>query len=158
MLRLLLAATALLALSTEAKSLFDSYQKKDAEPRLKQIEGQVYQGYEPVIGRNLLSVFLTDLINIIVAPGTTSYVALLFDLFNFIAMPITGGIMMASVTYNYDLDPITYKNAEMSRADMYASEMKLVKTSMYKAVGKPDFFGAESARYTPPNQADFVDF
>ena len=61
--------------------------------------------------------------------------------FNFVFMPIMGGLMMSSVEYNYDLDAVTYTNAKLSKADMYASQMKLVKTSAYKALGKPNFFG-----------------
>ena len=78
-------------------------------------------------------------------PWAVSYAALIFDLFNFLAMPIVGGLMMASVEYNYDLDAVTYRNAKLSKADMYASQMKLVKTSAYKALGKPNFFGEEAA-------------
>ena len=48
---------------------------------------------------------------------------------------------MSSVEYNYDLDAVTYRNAKLTKADMYASQMRLVKTSAYKALGKPDFFG-----------------
>ena len=96
---------------------------------------------DPVTGRSLLSVFLTDIINVVTAPGAVSYASLLFDLFNFVFMPIMGGLMMSSVEYNYDLDAVTYRNAKLTKADMYASQMRLVKTSAYKALGKPDFFG-----------------
>ena len=77
----------------------------------------------------------------VLAPGSNSFVALFFDLFNFVLMPIVGGLVLASVTYNYDLDATTYKNAEITKADMYASQMKLVKTTIYKGIGKPNFFG-----------------
>ena len=110
---------------------------------------------DPVVGRSLISVFITDVINIVTAPGATSWTALIFDLFNFLLMPIVGGLMMASTTYNYDLDTITYHNAKISKADMYGSEMKLVKTTLYKLIGKPDFFG-EEAVYVPPMEASFV--
>ena len=107
-------------------------------------------------GRSLLSVFLTDIINVVTAPGAVSYASLLFDLFNFVFMPIVGGLMMSSVEYNYDLDAVTYRNAQITKADMYASQMRLVKTSMYKALGKKEFFGKEAA-YAPPNIASFAD-
>ena len=57
---------------------------------------------DPIVGRNIGSVVLTDIINLFVEPNMTSIVALFFDLFNFVFMPITGGLMMASVSYNYD--------------------------------------------------------
>ena len=102
---------------------------------------------DPIAGRSLLSVFLTDIINVVTAPGAVSYASLLFDLFNFVFMPIVGGLMMSSVEYNYDLDAVTYRNAKLTKADMYASQMKLVKTSAYKAIGKADFFGQDVAAY-----------
>ena len=110
---------------------------------------------DPVVGRSLVSVFLTDIVNIVTAPGATSWTALIFDLFNFLFMPIVGGIMMASTTYNYDLDTITYRNAKLTKADMYGSQMKLVKTTLYKLIGKPNFFG-EEAVYVAPQEASFV--
>ena len=161
---------AMLAISSivESKSLSDYYNSvregktSGATPRVKQdkiaaadTEGE-YGGMDPVAGRSLLSVFLTDIVNVVTAPGAVSYAALLFDVFNFIFMPIVGGLMMASVTYNYDLDAVTYRNASLTKADMYASEMKLIKTSAYKALGKPNFFG-EQAAYQPPNIAGFAD-
>ena len=80
-----------------------------------------YDGLDPVVGRNIGSVFLTDIINIFVKPSSTSFIALFFDLFSFVIMPIVGGIMMASTTYNYDLDAVTYQNAEISKGNMYGS-------------------------------------
>ena len=64
--------------------------------------------------------------------------------------------MMSSVEYNYDLDAVTYRNAKLTKADMYASQMRLVKTSAYAALGKQNFFG-EEAGYQPPNIAGFDD-
>ena len=50
-----------------------------------------------------------------------SLVAIFFDVFNFVFMPIMGGLVMASVSYNYDKDYITYQHAKMDKTDMYAS-------------------------------------
>ena len=121
-----LAASIVLSQTADAKSLTEYYSsvvegKKSAisssSPRVRQdkiaaaeAEG-AYGGMDPVAGRSLLSVFMTDIINVITAPGAVSYAALLFDLFNFLFMPIVGGVMMSSVTYNYDLDSVTYRNA-----------------------------------------------
>ena len=99
--------------------------------------------------------FVTDLINVVTEPGATSFIAIFFDLFNFIFMPITGGLMMASIQYNYGKDEITYRNANLSKADMYASQMRLIKTSMYSLIGKKHFFEEDEAVYTPPNEANF---
>ena len=89
-------------------------------------------------------------------PGSASFIQLLFDLFSFIFLPITGGLMMTSIAYNYDLDAVTYRNAEITKADMYASQMSLIKTSMYKAIGQPDYFGVNE-KYVPPNSSSFFD-
>ena len=61
--------------------------------------------------------------------------------------------MLTSVTYNFDVDPVTYHNAQMTKADMYASQMKLAKTSVYKAIGKTDFLA--DATYIPPAEGSF---
>ena len=168
---LVLAAVVTLSVTSEAKSLSDAYrppkmlrQEAPAETTDDQeeivyegvpTEEQGYQGNDPIAGRNLMSVFLTDLINVVTAPGATSFVALFFDLFNFIFMPIIGGLMMSSVTYNYDLDATTYRNANLSKADMYASQMRLIKTSLYAIIGKKNFFEGDDAAYVPPNEAVF---
>ena len=158
----LVAITAMIAISADARSLTDFHPKLSGpSPVVGQdkieaadTDGE-YGGMDPIAGRSLLSVFLTDIINVVTAPGAVSYAALLFDLFNFVFMPIVGGVLMSSVTYNYDIDAVTYRNAKLTKSDMYASQMKLVKTSMYKAIGKPDFFG-EEASYQPPNEASFT--
>ena len=162
---ILAIAACMMALTTEARSLEETYtvEQLSAPPRLQQQKNPEAEtedksssaGIDPLVGRNFISVILTDLINVLVAPGTASFVALFFDLFNFVAMPIVGGLVLSSVSYNYDQDAITYKNAEITKADMYASQMKLVKTTIYKGIGKPNFFGKEAA-YQPPQETSFV--
>ena len=98
--------------------------------------------------------FLTDLINLIVAPNATSWAALFFDFFNFMIMPVFGGVLMTSVNYNYERDPQTFVNAEITKTQMYGSQMKLLKTGLYNAIGKPNFFEDE-AKYIPPLVADW---
>ena len=95
--------------SVSAKTLRDHH-----KPVVRQeatSEGAGYEGLDPVLGRNIGSVFITDIINVFVKPGSTSFIALFLDLISFILMPIIGGISMASTTYNYALDAITYENA-----------------------------------------------
>ena len=153
------------SMKVEAKSLNEFYSGE--KPKLQQTQhpvvGQKYEeeevaddpGLDPIVGRNLMSVFLTDIINLVAAPGMTSWFALFFDLFNFMFMPIVGGLVLTSVTYNYDLDQTTYANAAISKADMYASQMRLVKTTIYSGIGKPNFFGNEHS-YVPPNESTFT--
>ena len=105
----------------------------------------------------MASVFITDLINLIVAPNATSWAALFFDFFNFLLMPVVGGVLMTSVNYNYERDPMTFVNADISKGVMYSSQMRLIKTSLYNAIGKPNFFGSDEAKYMPPLVADWSD-
>ena len=60
-------------------------------------------------------------------------------------MPIIGGVLMTSVSYNYEKDPKTYVNADITKNVMYSSQMRLIKTTLYSAIGKPDFFGEAEA-------------
>ena len=164
----LIVMVAMMAVAANGETLREHYHpprmasELHKEPKVRQASTTVndinsaLSGQDPILGRSLASVFITDIINIVTNPGTTSWTALLFDLFNFLFMPIVGGVMMASTSYQYDQDPITYHNAEITKADMYASEMKLVKTTLYKAIGKPDFFGTEEV-YVPPMEASFLD-
>ena len=169
MMRQIVFLVALLALNSsikvEAKSLNEFYSgEKSKQQKQHPVVGQKYEegeeaaddpGLDPIVGRNLMSVFLTDIINLVAAPGMTSWFALFFDLFNFAFMPIVGGLVLTSVTYNYDLDQVTYANAAISKADMYASQMRLVKTTIYSGIGKPNFFGDDAA-YVPPNNSSFT--
>ena len=159
----LLVFVALLASISNAYSLMDGFKAatSGSSPRVSQESEEVsdteaYSGQDPLLGRNVMSVLITDVVNMVAAPGMTSYIAFFFDLFNFFAMPMIGGLMMASVTYNYEKDYITYQNAEIGKGTMYTSQMKLVKSSLYNLIGKPDFFGEETASsYQPPNTAEF---
>ena len=62
---------------------------------------------------------------------------------------------MTSVNYNYERDPMTFVNAQITKGEMYSSQMKLIKTGLYKAIGKPDFFGSDEAKYMPPLVANW---
>ena len=165
-LSLSIAILALMSLETaRAESLMGHYLKQSATEAEAEAEAAAteeeavpaeegYAGADPILGRTMASVLITDLVNIFMAPGATSYLALIFDLFNFIFIPVTGGFIMTSVEYNYEKDPITFNNAKISKQLMYANEMKLVKSSLYRLIGKPDFF-EDSAAYVAPNVPNF---
>ena len=78
-----------------------------------------------------------------------NFIALFVDLGMFIMMPILGGITMTSVEYNFDKDPITFSNADLSKLDLYSSQMKLVKDGLFSVIGRPDFY-SEGPEYQPP--------
>ena len=65
-------------------------------------------------------------------------------------MPIIGGVMMTSVSYNYDNDPKTFDYANIDKLGLYSSQMRLIKTFLYTSIGKTDFFGEDSINYIPP--------
>ena len=93
---------------------------------------------------------LTDIFNLVYAPNSTSWITLGFDVFQFMLMPIVGGVMMTSVTYNYDNEPKTFAYANIDKLKLYSSQMTLVKTMLYSFVGKTDFFGEDAIDYIPP--------
>jgi len=68
-------------------------------------------GLQPIIGDNLISVLLTDLINIFYVPSWASVVAVFVDLSAFFMMPLLGGYVNSSVFANYIDDPLTYQHA-----------------------------------------------
>ena len=51
----------------------------------------------PLVGRNLISVVLTDLVNIFYKPGVPSLIAAAMDLATFFVMPFLGGYLNATV-------------------------------------------------------------
>jgi hypothetical protein len=66
---------------------------------------------EPLVGRNFISVVLTDLVNIIANPSWASLGAIFVDVGAFFALPLLGGTMNATVQHNVDKDPLTYQHA-----------------------------------------------
>lgn len=75
------------------------------------MQNQTNSGIENLIGDNLISVLLTDIINIFYNPSWASLVAVFVDLGAFFIMPMIGGYINASVYANYIADPLTYQHA-----------------------------------------------
>ena len=98
---------ALTATTTQAFLSFDHFTKE--AHRLQQTSYN--SGLEPIVGDNLISVVLTDLINIIYAPSWASVVAVFVDLSAFFTMPLLGGYVSSMVFANYIEDPLTYQHA-----------------------------------------------
>ena len=97
-------------------------------------------GLSPIIGENLISVLLTDLINIVYSPSWASVAAVFVDLSAFFMMPMLGGFVNSSVFANYIDDPLTYQHAGLDKDLLYGSSMILMKDAIYSATGRPDFF------------------
>ena len=119
--KILIPAALLTTLTPHAKTLRDAYKTPLVRQEQSTTTDQTYDGLDPLVGRNVISVLVTDIFNLFVAPNMTSLVAVFFDFFNFVFMPIVGGLVMASISYNYDQDYITYQHAKMNKTDMYAS-------------------------------------
>ena len=144
-------------------------QKTKKEPKLKQEQDtddtsatkeqvsaandKAYKGFDPVIGRNLLSVLITDIINIVYAPGWVSLVSFFVDISNFMITPMLGGIVNASVYVNYQHDPLTYQHAGLDKDYLYGSSMLFAKDYLYSSMGRPDFYDTGEP-YKSPDEAD----
>lgn len=84
--------------------------------KLMQEHGRLQQTYdagliEPLVGRNFISIVLTDLVNIIANPSWRSLWAIFVDVGAFFALPLLGGTMNATVQHNVEKDPLTYQHA-----------------------------------------------
>lgn len=99
----LLIATALVATSTYAAP-FEGFTSE--RHRLQQSEDN--SKIEPLVGRNLVSVVLTDIFNIFLDPSWSSLTAAFVDITGFFALPMLGGYVNATVFYNYEKDPLTF--------------------------------------------------
>ena len=99
-----------------------------------------WRGIAPVLGRNLLSVLLTDFINVIIAPSGVNLLALMLDSIIFILFPIIGGLVNMSVLYNYDQDPVTFSNSGLQKQDLYTQLMVTIKDTFFNAIGRGQFF------------------
>ena len=99
-----------------------------------------WSGVAPLFGRNLLSVLVTDLANVFIAPGGPSILALLIDSFIFLIFPIMGGIVNMSVLFNYDKDPVTFGNSGLEKQKLYVQLMQTLKDSIFTILGRPKFF------------------
>ena len=95
---------------------------------------------EPIVGRNLISVLLTDIINIFISPSWTSLTATFVDLSAFFVLPMIGGYVNSTVFANYEKDPLTYEHALLNQDYLYASTMLFTKDLAYSLTGRPDFF------------------
>ena len=68
-----------------------------------------------MVGRNLISVVLTDLVNILLDPSWATVLSSLVDLSSFFFMPMVGGYTNATVYANYIKDPLTYQHAGLDQ-------------------------------------------
>lgn len=129
-------AVSAVASATQA-SFIDSAQQERKRLGLTDVENA---RLEPLVGRNLVSVLLTDLVNLIVDPSWTTLFASFIDISSFFTLPLLGGYINSTVVYNYGKDPLTYKHAGLDSKYLYASSMLFAKDWIYTATGRPDFF------------------
>ena len=99
-----------------------------------------WRGVAPLFGRNLLSVLFTDLVNVIIAPGGPSLLALMIDSTVFLLFPVIGGLVNMSVLYNYDQDPVTFSNSGLEKQALYAQLMGTIKDAVFEFIGRPKFY------------------
>ena len=123
------------------------------EPQL--VDSPIFWGLDPLLGRNIFSMFITDIINIIVYPCTVSILAWFFDLTAFFLFPFLGGFLGASSFLSFNRDPLTYHYAKLTQIDLYKMGMIFIKDALYSFLGRPTFFDNEQERkvYIPPQKA-----
>ena len=93
-----------------------------------------------MFGRNLLSILVTDIANMVIVPGWETVVQFFVDLLYFILIPIVGGVLAQSANFHYTLDELTYIHADMTRTDLWQPTMIFLKSSLYGALGRPITF------------------
>jgi hypothetical protein len=103
-----------------------------------------YSGVNPILGRNLVSVLVTDIFNIFYDPSWVSLTSFFVDIGQFIFTPLVGGMVNASVFVNYEKDSITYQHAGLDKQYLYATSMLFAKDALYSSLGRPDFYGSEA--------------
>ena len=66
---------------------------KESHKLQQRPEASVVGNLQPIIGDNLISVLLTDLINIFIHPSWAALLSMFIDLSAFIILPFAGGII-----------------------------------------------------------------
>lgn len=102
------SAALLLIAPTEAGFMDHLHKMKDHHISLMQSDDSDNASLEPLVGRNLVSVILTDIVNVFVDPSWTTLMASFVDLSSFFMLPMMGGYVNATVFHNYEKDPLTY--------------------------------------------------
>ena len=104
------------------------------------VEEEKWSGLEPVLGRNILSMFITGLLNIFAYPSWVSIIDFFLNLFFFFFWAFIGGFVGASTFIAFEADKLTYHHAHLSEFDLYRSTMVLIKDAFYTLMGEPHFF------------------
>ena len=110
---------------------------------------RIWAGVGPVFGRNLLSVLLTDLINMLIDPVWSKIFQFFMDLAHFYIIPILGGVIAVIVKHSYEADQYSFELAGLSVQDLYITNMSLIKDGVYTLIGRPFMFDANPV-YVPP--------
>ena len=107
---------------------------------MQQIQDE-FKGIAPLFGRNLLSILVTDIANLVIVPGWQTVAQFFVDLLYFLLLPIVGGVLAQSAEYHWNFDELTYIHANMTKADLWQPSMIFGKTLLYGALGRPITFG-----------------
>ena len=99
---------------------------------------------------------LTDIVNMIIDPVWPNIFQFFIDLFHFLGIPLLGGIMACQATIDYEKDTLSYELANMSKTNIYATNMSLIKDAVYTLFGRPYLFDVLGKPYVPPNTTDIT--
>ena len=113
-----------------------------------------YTGIEPILGRNIASMFLTGLLNLFAYPGWNSVIDFFLNLFFFFFWTFVGGLVGSSTFIAFEADKLTYHHAGLTEFDLYKSTMVLMKDMIYTFLGEPHFMDNEQEKkqYIPPQE------
>ena len=103
---------------------------------MEQIQ-DAFAGIAPVFGHNLLSILITDIINMVKDPSWQTVVQFFVDILYFLILPIAGGVMAQAALFHYQLDELTYVHANLTRASLWQPLMQLIKDLLYSVLGRP---------------------
>ena len=114
-----------------------------------------WSGIGPIFGRNLFSLVITDLINMLINPVWTTIFTLIMDLVHFYVIPIVGGIFAIVVKHDYEEDKNSFDLAGLDMSDLYITDITLIKDAIYTFVGRPMLYDVNPI-YTAPNTIDIT--
>ena len=78
------------------------------------VSDEKWTGLEPILGRNIFSMFVTGLINIFAYPSWGSILDFFLNLFFFFFWSIVGAFVGTSTFIAFEADKLTYHHAHLS--------------------------------------------
>ena len=123
------------AIKEQEKRQFDTGTSYDMEGGIA--DTRAWSGIGPIFGRNLFSIIVTDLINMLINPVWTTIFRLIMDLVHFYVIPLVGGVFAVIIKHDYEQEKNSFDLAGLDMFDLYTTDMNLIKDTVYTIVGRP---------------------